>query len=541
MSEVVNDAAAARNQRAREQALEAMAAVQVDPVPMLRYTSEGRVAVIGGMEALEFAPRLHGRLKPLLILTEGIEEPGVPVVPLGGRPIAIEGHLGQFTLKLGTSGKPNFEQIQVDLILDLSPKPLLTQSMPPAGYVWSALDELSLLAATEQLQEMVGTFEKPRFFDYDPTLCAHQRAGKTACTRCIDACPAEAIRSIAEAIEVDANRCQGGGICATVCPAGAIRYRWPKVGTALEQVKRLLTAYREAGGSDPVLLLVTEQQKEVLNALPSNYLPFEVEEPASRGLEFWFGALSYGARQVVVLVPDALSEGVSSALRQQIEMSRQILAVLGYPADALRMVSAEALDDGAGQVMPEIEPASFAPVGEKRQLFFTALDHLYEQASRPRPLATLEVGAPFGTVFVDGERCTLCSACVGACPGKALQTAEDEPGLRFLEANCLQCGMCTRTCPEDAISITPRLLFDREKRHAVRLLHKEEPFHCIRCGKPFATLSVVNRMHRALQGHWMFQSERARQRLKMCDDCRVVDVVQDPMAMELPDGVRLDQ
>ena len=36
-----------------------------------------------------------------------------------------------------------------------------------------------------------------------------------------------------------------------------------------------------------------------------------------------------------------------------------------------------------------------------------------------------------------------------------------------------------------------------------------------------------------LQHHSMFQSERARNRLKMCEDCRVVDVVQDEDAMAL--------
>jgi len=30
----------------------------------------------------------------------------------------------------------------------------------------------------------------------------------------------------------------------------------------------------------------------------------------------------------------------------------------------------------------------------------------------------------------------------------------------------------------------------------------------------------------------MFQSERSKQRLKMCEDCRVVDVVQDADAMQ---------
>ena len=92
--------------------------------------------------------------------------------------------------------------------------------------------------------------------------------------------------------------------------------------------------------------------------------------------------------------------------------------------------------------------------------------------------------------------------------------------------------MCTQTCPEDAISISPRLLFDREERLRERILHEEEPFCCISCEKPFATRSVIDTMMQRLQGHWMFQDERARQRLMMCEDCRVIDAVQDPEAMQ---------
>jgi len=31
-----------------------------------------------------------------------------------------------------------------------------------------------------------------------------------------------------------------------------------------------------------------------------------------------------------------------------------------------------------------------------------------------------------------------------------------------------------------------------------------------------------------LAGHSMFADERSRSRLKMCDDCRVVDMMEDP-------------
>jgi ferredoxin len=124
-------------------------------------------------------------------------------------------------------------------------------------------------------------------------------------------------------------------------------------------------------------------------------------------------------------------------------------------------------------------------------------------------------------------------ACVGACPGKALQDGSNRevPEVFFFENNCLQCGACVQTCPEDAITLAPRLLLQREARNRGRALNQDTPFHCIGCGKPFAPTSVISKMQEKLKDHYMFSSERALDRLKMCEDCRVVDIFDDPEAM----------
>ena len=147
-------------------------------------------------------------------------------------------------------------------------------------------------------------------------------------------------------------------------------------------------------------------------------------------------------------------------------------------------------------------------------------------------MVSLPGEAIFGTVAID-DACTLCQSCVSICPGKALHSGNGVPQLQFVESNCLQCGLCTKICPENAITRFPRLLFEREQRNNSRILYEEPAFKCISCGKPFATASVIESMLTKLQYHSMFQSERARNRLKMCEDCRVVDVVQDEEAMAI--------
>jgi Fe-S-cluster-containing dehydrogenase component len=112
---------------------------------------------------------------------------------------------------------------------------------------------------------------------------------------------------------------------------------------------------------------------------------------------------------------------------------------------------------------------------------------------------------------------------VAACPTGALGDDPEKPTLRFSEDACVQCGLCKATCPEKVITLTPQLDF-RAATAAARVLKQEEPFCCIRCGKPFGTKSTIERVTAKLAGkHWMFAGDVSRiDVLKMCEDCRVV-------------------
>ena len=60
----------------------------------------------------------------------------------------------------------------------------------------------------------------------------------------------------------------------------------------------------------------------------------------------------------------------------------------------------------------------------------------------------------------------------------------------------------------------------------MRTLYEEEPFLCVRCGKAFATRSTVDRITAKLRGHPMFQGDALR-RIQMCEDCRVIDMMEE--------------
>ena len=157
---------------------------------------------------------------------------------------------------------------------------------------------------------------------------------------------------------------------------------------------------------------------------------------------------------------------------------------------------------------------------------------MYAGAPAPVDILPLAPGAPFGTVEVDTEGCTLCLACVSACPTGALLDNPDRPMLRFREEACVQCGLCRVTCPESVVALAPRLNFTGSAREAA-VIKEEEPFACVRCGKPFGTASSIERMVEQLTGHSMFADDPAAlERVRMCADCRVTAQfeIENPMA-----------
>jgi ferredoxin len=176
-------------------------------------------------------------------------------------------------------------------------------------------------------------------------------------------------------------------------------------------------------------------------------------------------------------------------------------------------------------------PAGFLPSGGKRDVLRVALREMHRAAPAPVDVVALPEMAPFGTVEIDADRCTLCLACVSACPTGALTDNPERPTLRFAEDACVQCGLCKATCPENVVTLVPQLDF-RAATASPRTLKEEEPFCCIRCGAPFGVRSTIERVTARLHGqHWMYQAsaKAGANRLdliKMCDDCRIAVVTE---------------
>jgi ferredoxin len=178
--------------------------------------------------------------------------------------------------------------------------------------------------------------------------------------------------------------------------------------------------------------------------------------------------------------------------------------------------------------------ATFAPTGDKRTTAALAIEHLARHAPVPQREIALPSGAPYGTIAVDAAKCTMCLACVGSCPEGAIIDNVETPQLRFIEAKCVQCGICARTCPENAIALSPRLNLGPEAKQP-RVVNEAVIFKCIGCGKPVGSEKMVANMLGKLAGHSMFATPGALDRLKMCADCRVIDLMKNERGVDIRD------
>ena len=433
-----------------------------------------------------------------------------------------------------------------DLVLDLSAEPLLKRVELPDGYAAPGRDPFEQALAVQALGEFVGEFEKPRYVAFEAGLCAHSRAKKTGCTNCIEACSTAAIRSQGDVIAVDPWLCKGCGTCSTVCPSGALSFQYPRVPELGQRVKTLLAEYARAGGSDACLLFHSAEAGTATIArlarrgrgLPARVIPVEVWSADAFGLDLMLGSLALGACQVAVL---GAGSHDAAPLQAQAGHGQAILSALGYGGEHLRVIAAdaddwEALERALHDWAPAAgvaEPARFQLLPKKRETLDFALRHLVAHAPAaatpaglPAAIA-LKAGAPFGQVLAS-DACTLCMSCTGACPAGALRAASDAYRLEFVEKNCLQCGLCEASCPESAIALEPRLLlgeYGNEGARKARTLREADIFHCTACGKAMGAAPLIESMIARLSGHSMFAGEAERARLRMCADCRVIDMM----------------
>jgi len=507
---------------------------------VVAFESRGVVLVIGDGPAIDASVRALAGALNVVAFAPGYIESGASrasVTAVGGRVVSISGVFGAFRAQAATPGgsadigkfSPNADG-SFDLVLDLSSAPLLSGSVAPLGYFAPGGSQLALADAIAELRRLVGRFVKPKYVDFDASLCTHGAKGLRGCTQCLDVCPAGAIRSVGDLLALDTKLCQGCANCALACPTGALSFNRPSPVALRATLRRLIATARSDGYPTPVIVVHVPAARAAIESarLPARARTLQIEALPAFGEELWFEALAAGAAGVLLI------RNKNVTLEEQALLARKIAAacilldgIAVSPPLGLALVASEALaaiidampqrasvSNDAGERMA----ADFT--GTKRSALLAALDALQTAPGSAMAAVALAPGMHFGEVLVDRAKCTLCFACANLCPTAAfVAELEPVPKLRFIEARCVQCGLCEVGCPERVIKLHRRFMVDATARGEARVLHEDELLCCTECGSPFISRRLLASSLERIKGHRVLGAEGVA-RLKMCPACR---------------------
>ncbi|GLR74514.1 formate hydrogenlyase subunit 6 [Aliivibrio sifiae] len=511
--------------------------------PTVSYESRGNLVIIGPTRIIvDVAEQFTDLNSITLVSTESENQAHESARTVYfAKELSVKGFLGAFDIECVVNGeKVNLAKVTIgatafDLVLDMKLDSVMTEQVPVPGYYPVGRGYPTLAQVLDELPDLVGTFDKPKYFRLNPDLCAHSSRGVKGCERCVDACPAGALTSEGTAesghhIQINPYLCQGVGTCSTACPTEAISYALPEAEKTQNFAARLLTNYRKEGGETPIIAFCSDRHENfnvmALKTMPDHVIPVVLDEILSVGIDTWFSTLVNGAAQVLFIASRRMPETIQRVLTQEVEIAQAFLTQLGLEPERVQVVYMEALNE-----MTLIDtPLSIIDgqlTGNKRERLMGALDHLAANNIEITEIQTMPSHAPYGTIDCETKDCTLCMGCVAVCPTRALHSDPDSPTLKFIEQDCVQCGLCVNACPEKALSMKVQMNWNQEQRQETQIMHKEDAACCLTCGKPFAPASMIEMLRTKLQGNPHFSDEASINRLYMCEDCRVKDIFVD--------------
>ena len=417
--------------------------------PTVSYESQGDTLIVGPTAIItSTAEQLTAMHSLTLLSTDGVTSDKYPNLYFADS-VEISGFLGTFTVNVQNHAQTiNLAEVSVgrdcfDVVLDHTLNGCMSEQVPVPGFYPVGRGYPSLAEALEVIPTLMGTFDKPKYFVWIPTCVHTVRAvlkGVNAVSMrvLLVRLSSEGNDKIGHKIEINPYLCQGVGTCATACPTEAIHYALPTPKETQKFIERTLANYHNKGGKDAIILVCSSRHETynvmALRALPDNVIPVVVEELPSVGIDTWFAALVNGATQVLFAASRHMPETIQTVLNREVGMAQLLLENLGLARETIDVLYLESLREGLPTLVTTSLGVNVGDVqGDKRQRLYTSLDALASQRSVIETIQVLPSTAPFGTVYCETDKCTLCMACVAVCPTKALHNTGDRPALDFIE------------------------------------------------------------------------------------------------------------
>ncbi len=312
-----------------------------------------------------------------------------------------------------------------------------------------------------------------------PQQCSRLRHKNSACARCIDSCPAHAI-TVQGTLEVDATQCTNCGVCAAVCPTGALEATNPTNAEMLHRIESrhgaaclAFACPKAACASDERVIQVNclgRLDESILVGAASWKIGqiILVDGPCqnckdAKGCEASVQAIAESNALLHALdLPPRVSfvsqlppsgSGGTPVVNEGLSR-RAFFSMLTRDTKAAAALTMSSMLESANETQANIRKGALPrQLPAKRTLLLEALRRL------GKPTISNFAGQFTGWVTCQiNENCTGCAMCAYFCPTGALIKTRQEGKvvLVFSAASCTNCGLCREICYCNSIDLIGR-------------------------------------------------------------------------------------
>lgn len=352
----------------------------------------------------------------------------------------------------------------------------------------------------------------------DHSICHFNGTGEAGCTICLSACQYGAVKGDGKEIKVDAYSCTECGICASVCPTGALQNQklTDQMFIDFFRTFEMPMGSRVIIGSDKSLhsFWWSNNQKQF-----GQSVFLEIPGSHSFSLMNLLFLVSNGARQVLILADEDLSRELEQTVNDANLFCKKVFGIdeVVKIGNDYRQIPEEISGPESFQGKSRYKDLSF--VNRRRKL--SSLVHfLGDLSSSSVQLDRGEV-KNWATIVCDDEKCTQCLACLNVCKIESLSADQKNLSLCWHGGLCIACSGCVATCPEQALTLkssvelTDSFFTDQE-------ISRAEPMRCKDCGKVFGTKKSFDRVMAVLTE----KQGAPPDHLQYCEDCRVMKLME---------------
>ena len=303
--------------------------------------------------------------------------------------------------------------------------------------------------------------------------CVHALSATASCRACVDVCPEDAWLLRDDVLGLDTERCDGCGLCAAVCPEGAIVH-----------------------GHEPAVLVGPDDATAFAACERTELTPDDGVISCLHSLHLRDVLRLYrqGVRQLVLAYGDceSCSRGCAPRLDDLLDALNLALASHDLAPITVRRCAVPAWQDDIAEAHQNATGPKAARRGFLRWAVGTAVDDgfrlagllAHEQAEFTAAGALLPVRRDEGLLpfvpAIDAVACHGCDACARLCPHAAIRLEQSGSGAQYtIEAEpCSGCGLCVDVCDAGAVTV-------RQWRPGPSTPIQLERGRCRSCGAPF--------------------------------------------------------